>query len=183
MGERKPLSKRVRFEVFKRDEFACQYCGRHPPDVVLECDHVTAIANGGTDVEENLITACLDCNRGKSDVPLSSAPKSLSQKAAEVEEMEAQLAGYRDIMRARADRIEQDAFDIAAMLLFVPEGKNFSVDRRWLHSIKTFNSRLPLHEVREAAETAQAFASRWSDYRRFLYFCKVCWNKIKEGGE
>jgi hypothetical protein len=29
---RKPLSKRTRFEVFKRDSFTCQYCGRRPPE-------------------------------------------------------------------------------------------------------------------------------------------------------
>lgn len=29
------ISKRLRFEVFKRDGFVCQYCGNHPPAVVL----------------------------------------------------------------------------------------------------------------------------------------------------
>lgn len=32
---RKPISKKIRFEVFKRDGFTCQYCGRMAPDVVL----------------------------------------------------------------------------------------------------------------------------------------------------
>lgn len=34
--KRKPLSKRIRFEVFKRDSFTCQFCGRTPPEVILE---------------------------------------------------------------------------------------------------------------------------------------------------
>jgi 5-methylcytosine-specific restriction endonuclease McrA len=29
---RKALSKKLRFEVFKRDNFTCQYCGRAAPD-------------------------------------------------------------------------------------------------------------------------------------------------------
>lgn len=182
MADRKPLSKRLRFEVFKRDEFVCQYCGKHPPDAVLECDHIIAVANGGTDAEENLITACFDCNRGKSAVPLSVAPKSLAAKAAETSEIEEQLAGYRAIMEARAERIRQDAFDVAGVLLMVEEGKNFSVDRSWLRSIRTFNERLPLHVVMEAADLALG-AKIYSERRRFLYFCKVCWNKIKEGSE
>jgi hypothetical protein len=60
------ISKRVRFRVFTRDDFTCQYCGRRAPDVVLHVDHVTARANGGTDAMSNLLTACADCNLGKS---------------------------------------------------------------------------------------------------------------------
>lgn len=59
------VSKKTRFEVFERDSFTCQYCGRFAPDVVLEVDHILARAKGGTDDPENLITACFDCNRGK----------------------------------------------------------------------------------------------------------------------
>lgn len=55
----------VRFSVFKRDNFTCQYCGRKPPNVVLEADHVLAVANGGSDAIHNLVTSCQDCNRGK----------------------------------------------------------------------------------------------------------------------
>lgn len=67
MTKRKPLSKRIRFEVFKRDSFTCQYCGAQPPGVVLECDHIKPVANGGGNSMENLITSCEECNRGKSD--------------------------------------------------------------------------------------------------------------------
>lgn len=68
-----PISKSVRFEVFKRDEFTCRYCGRSTPDVTLHVDHVLALANGGTDDMENLVTSCLECNLGKSDRPLRSS--------------------------------------------------------------------------------------------------------------
>ena len=37
--KRKSISKKARFEVFKRDSFTCQYCGRTAPDVVLHLDH------------------------------------------------------------------------------------------------------------------------------------------------
>ena len=183
LSTRKPLSKRVRFEVFKRDGFRCAYCGRHPPDVLLEVDHIIPVCEGGDDVDDNLTSACFDCNRGKAGIPLSSVPKSLPEKAAEVAEREEQLAGYRAVMKARADRIDQDAFDVAAILLFKAPGEEFRVDRRWLVSIKKFIGLLPLHEIEEAAELACANAPIGSDYRRFLYFCKVCWNKIKGEGD
>lgn len=62
---RKPISKKLRFEVFKRDSFTCQYCGRMAPDVILEVDHINPVANGGDNNILNLITSCFDCNRGK----------------------------------------------------------------------------------------------------------------------
>ena len=71
MGNRKPLSQKIRFEVFKRDCFTCQYCGRMAPDVVLEVDHINPIVNGGDNDILNLITSCFDCNRGKGKRKLS----------------------------------------------------------------------------------------------------------------
>jgi hypothetical protein len=61
------VSKRLRFEIFKRDGFACRYCGRRPPEVLLEADHIHPRSSGGEDEELNLVTSCSDCNRGKSD--------------------------------------------------------------------------------------------------------------------
>jgi hypothetical protein len=59
------LSKKIRFEVFKRDSFTCQYCGRKAPDVILHADHIHPKAEGGTDDVLNLVTSCRDCNLGK----------------------------------------------------------------------------------------------------------------------
>jgi hypothetical protein len=61
-----PLS--LRYKVLSRDEFRCQYCGGTPQDgYVLHVDHVIPRSRGGATTEENLITACLLCNLGKSD--------------------------------------------------------------------------------------------------------------------
>lgn len=64
---RKTISNRVRFEVLKRDGFACHYCGRKSPQVDLEIDHIQAVANGGSNDIGNLIAACQQCNSGKTD--------------------------------------------------------------------------------------------------------------------
>jgi hypothetical protein len=63
--KRKNIPKKLRFEVFKRDSFTCQYCGRKAPDVVLEIDHIKPVAEGGKNTILNLITSCQECNRGK----------------------------------------------------------------------------------------------------------------------
>jgi 5-methylcytosine-specific restriction endonuclease McrA len=41
------VTPKVRFEVFKRDNFTCRYCGRKTPEVVLEVDHVVPVAEDG----------------------------------------------------------------------------------------------------------------------------------------
>lgn len=63
--ERIPLTQKQRFEILKRDNFICQYCGRKPPEVTLEVDHKISVYNGGSNHPTNLISSCLDCNRGK----------------------------------------------------------------------------------------------------------------------
>ena len=71
MGRRKGLTKKTRFEVFKRDSFTCQYYGKKAPDVILEVDHIEPASKGGTNDIMNLITSCFDCNRGKGGRKLS----------------------------------------------------------------------------------------------------------------
>lgn len=65
MGRRKGLTKKTRFEVFKRDNFTCQYCGKKAPEVILEVDHIKPVCKEGKNDIMNLITSCFDCNRGK----------------------------------------------------------------------------------------------------------------------
>ncbi len=63
------VSKRLRFEVLRRDDHTCQYCGEKAPDVTLHVDHVVPVTLGGSDKPDNLVAACKDCNLGKTSVP------------------------------------------------------------------------------------------------------------------
>lgn len=62
------VSRRLRFEILRRDGHACRYCGAMAPDVKLTVDHVIPVALGGSDEPPNLVTACVDCNNGKASV-------------------------------------------------------------------------------------------------------------------
>lgn len=174
---RKPMSKKLRFEVFKRDLFICQYCGAHPPVAILEVDHIDPVANGGTDRIDNLITSCVECNRGKGARLLTVTPKSLGDHAKEVKEREAQIDGYRKIIQASLDRIDEDAREVGRTLC--PESINEGISRDWFKSIKMFNSKLPLHVVIEAAEIARD--EKGPGKNRFLYFCGICWTRVRSG--
>jgi hypothetical protein len=66
------ISKRLRYEILRRDNHSCRYCGGTAPDVKLTVDHVLPVALGGSDDPGNLVAACKDCNAGKS----SAAPDS-----------------------------------------------------------------------------------------------------------
>ena len=62
------ISRRLRFEILRRDGHTCRYCGGMAPDVKLTVDHVIPVALGGADEPSNLVAACADCNAGKSSV-------------------------------------------------------------------------------------------------------------------
>jgi len=55
--------KLTRREVFRRDNYTCQYCGRH--DGGLTVDHVTPRHLGGEHIWTNVVAACPHCNHRK----------------------------------------------------------------------------------------------------------------------
>lgn len=66
-NKRESKGLRQRFKVLQRDNFTCQYCGRKAPNVILEVDHVIPKSKGGLNTMSNYVTACKDCNIGKSN--------------------------------------------------------------------------------------------------------------------
>jgi len=61
------IPKGLRFEVLRRDNFTCTYCGQKAPDVMLEVDHIMPWSIVKEHKKENLTTACKGCNIGKSN--------------------------------------------------------------------------------------------------------------------
>lgn len=170
------ISKKLRFDVFKRDQFACQYCGAHPSEtVLLEVDHIHPVAEGGTNEIDNLVTACFDCNRGKGAGLLSAVPQSLADKASDVQEREAQLRAYYDILQAKKDRKDDEIWSIADVLMERFGDEN--ILRTRLASIRMFLDRLDYFEVLEAMEIATS--KKFNPSSAFSYFCGICWRKIK----
>lgn len=115
MSKRKTISKKTRFEVFKRDSFTCQYCGSKAPDVVLHVDHIHPVAKGGGNDILNLVTSCDVCNSGKSDRLLddSTAVSKRMTQAATLQERREQIEMIAQWQRGLAD-IETAAIDEAA---------------------------------------------------------------------
>ena len=64
----------TRFNLFLRDEFCCQYCGKKGE---LTFDHIVPRASGGTTSWENVVAACSPCNMRKGSKSLRRAGMSL----------------------------------------------------------------------------------------------------------
>lgn len=59
----RPQIKLTRKEVFRRDNYTCQYCGRKVPNLTI--DHVVPRHLGGRHTWNNVVTACASCNHQK----------------------------------------------------------------------------------------------------------------------
>lgn len=175
-SKRKAISKKTRFEVFKRDAFTCQYCGAHPPAVILHVDHINPVALGGVNDMDNYITACEPCNLGKAARSLAEIPQSLKDKAAEIAEREEQIQGYQQVMNAKRLRLDDEAGEVREIYeRFNPE---YTLSDSGMVSVRKFVERLGMHAVMDAMESAYTRPSVRRGYE-FKYFCGICWNLIK----
>ena len=59
----RPQGRLTRRDVFLRDRFTCQYCGKQTRDLTL--DHVLPRHRGGVHSWENVVAACKLCNHRK----------------------------------------------------------------------------------------------------------------------
>jgi hypothetical protein len=177
------VSKRTRFEVFKRDRFVCQYCGRTPPTVILHCDHVIPQSGGGPDEIDNLVTSCEDCNLGKSNVPLSEVPTSVQEKMERTREKREQVEALNELLKEERAIEDQQIEELGLYYfrLISPKAELVFVNERE-RSIRTFLRRLPCMEIIEAMDIAASRkdASLKDDWIRFKYFCGICWSKIRQ---
>lgn len=170
------LSKRIRFEVFKRDGFKCQYCGNHPPVVILEVDHIQPKSKEGLDDINNLITSCFDCNRGKSNIELTQIPKTLIENRELIEEKELQYLEYSKILKRIKNRIAKEVSELKDIFNnYYPE---MWFSKSFINSVTTFVENLGCDEAEKALH--KSCSKITNDPRRALaYFCGICWRKIK----
>jgi 5-methylcytosine-specific restriction endonuclease McrA len=57
----------TRANIYRRDDHTCQYCGQRFKSEDLTFDHVVPEARGGRKTWENIVAACVPCNREKDD--------------------------------------------------------------------------------------------------------------------
>lgn len=106
-----PISKKVRFQILSRDRFTCLYCGRKPPEVILEVDHIQPKSKQGSDDPTNLLTSCRDCNNSKRDKVLNTTTlPDIKQEMVELEAKKEQLDLYYKYLKQISNFEEKNPF-------------------------------------------------------------------------
>lgn len=184
---RNTLSKKLRFEVFKRDRFTCQYCGRMAPDVVLEVDHINPVAEGGSDDILNLITSCRDCNRGKGKVPITEndALKKQQNQLLALADRKEQIEMMATWRKELSD-IEDCEIDIVSdtISMWAYDREEWSLSPTGRNKIRLLLKRFTLEEIISAVEISYARYYEGTDYTWNTAFNKIggiCYNRRNKG--
>lgn len=175
------VSKRLRYEVLRRDNHTCRYCGATAQDVPLRIDHVTPVALGGTDTPDNLVTACEPCNSGKSSATVDAAvvaevsddafrwAAAMQQAAERLREQEAPKEEYRKAFLEEWNRWGYGEGD---------ERKTVELPSGWKPSIERFRvAGLPAWVWADIVDTAMGYDQVLKE-NKFKYCCGIAWNKV-----
>lgn len=177
------VNKRLRYEVLRRDNHTCRYCGATAPDVPLRVDHVTAVALGGTDTPGNLVTSCEPCNSGKSSTTVDAAliadvssdalrwAAAMEQAAAKLLEQEQPKLEYREAFLAEWNRWGVGEGD---------DRKCVALPGDWKPSIERFRvAGLPACVWGEIVDTSMGY-DKVLRINKFKYCCGIAWNMVAE---
>ncbi|WP_329390114.1 HNH endonuclease [Streptomyces sp. NBC_01716] len=177
------VSKRLRYEILRRDSHTCRYCGATAPDVPLRVDHVTPVALGGTDTPDNLVTSCEPCNSGKSSATVDSAVVAAVTDDA--------LRWAEAMRQAAADLAEQQKPKLAYRAAFESawngwtyenngKKRTFNLDPEWKSSLDRFREAgLPVEVLPDIVDKAMANKTVLPD-NLFRYCCGIAWRMISD---
>lgn len=180
------FTKRARYEILRRDNFTCRYCGAKAPDVQLEVDHVTPVALGGLTTPENAATACSDCNRGKS----ATAPD--AEVIADTANTEQQFQNVlRSVLHRIGDesvteRADEDAWVSQLSKHWV---KYLALDEQYPQGFERTLMHwrrigCPAEIILYAMDATTLCDNLYGNIdRQWRYTCAIVWNKITEAGK
>lgn len=179
-----PVSKRLRYEILRRDNHTCRYCGASAPDATLTVDHVIAVALGGDDAPSNLVAACKDCNAGKSSTT-TGAPivADVDQRAIAWSRAMEKAATERHAIYYHKKIAVRDFLEIWNRWTwtdFRGDKHNVDLPDDFRVSVAQFyDAGLVYDDFEELIEVAMTSKSRdiWK------YFCGCCWRRIRQSQE
>lgn len=174
------VSKRLRFEILKRDGNKCRYCGASSDESPLTIDHVVPVALGGTDDPSNLVAACKDCNAGKSaSNPDAAVVEQVAEDALRWARAQSVAAEnmLADLRRRDALRAE---FKNAWSSWKAPDGRPVPLPDEWPESVDRFlKVGLPMPVLLDCMDKAMRRKKlRFSEI--FRYMCGIAWSTVTD---
>jgi hypothetical protein len=174
------VTKRLRYEILRRDNHACRYCGGSAPELHLTVDHVIPTALGGSDEPSNLVTACRDCNAGKS----SSSPD-----AAIVEDVDQDALRWSRAMTRAAEMQTYDLEELNDLCSTVadlwcqwkfPNGDSLPMPSGWQISVEILlRHRIDDQEWDYAIRHAMTNRKVGND-GKWKYACGILWRRLEQ---
>lgn len=175
------VSKRLRFEILRRDSHACRYCGAAAPDVKLVVDHVIPDALGGTTTPDNLATACEPCNSGKSSAsPDATIVDDVAEGALRWARAMERAAQIKEEELLRQHDLDGEFLDIWIRYHVTDTGEELPLPDDWEGAVRRLRvAGLTERIFAEAVDVAmKAYGVRAEN--RFRYFCGVAWNMVTD---
>lgn len=175
------VTKRTRYEVLRRDNHTCRYCGASAPDATLTVDHVTPVALGGNDDPSNLVAACRDCNAGKA----SSAPD--APLVEDVKALDLRWAGAIRRVAAARSRAHKKREKYLCEFLNEWDGwhygsqqKKLPLPESWESSVSRFyDLGVPMDDIRHCVRVACG-NQNVSAHDSFRYFAGCVWRVVTD---
>lgn len=173
----------LRFQILRRDNHACRYCGAKAPEAKLTVDHVIPEALGGTDDPSNLVTACDTCNGGKSATPPDAAHVA-GVSDDQIRWAAAVKAAAESMLAKHDERLDDQKMFERVWLTWgrgTGDGRTtMPLGPDWRSTVDRFRAAgLPLVVIVEAIPIAMT-RNNVRDENRFNYLCGVLWNKVTE---
>lgn len=162
-NKRESISKKIRFEVFKRDKFKCQYCGASAPEALLQVDHIKPVSKGGKNDLLNLITSCFECNNGKRDTLLSDNTIIAKKKEQleQLQERREQLEMLMDWHQGLKDLDEDTVNKLKNYWENLAPG--FTFNKTGLSNLKKLIKKFSFEELLKAMDIAANQYLEWDD--------------------
>lgn len=178
MGKRVGISKGTRFRIFARDGFTCRYCGAQADTVTLVIDHMIPVKEGGTNDDDNLVTACEPCNQGKSAKVLEQSAPNEADRLRRAQECNEQLRAAeaaRSILEARR-AIRQTVVD-----LWCEARNQEEVDSRTVDVMVSYVGQYGFEVVAQWIAIACGRLRHQPDYKVGMYVSGIRRQMIAEG--
>ncbi len=167
------LPRRLRYEVLRRDNHTCRYCGASAPDVKLTVDHVLPVALGGKHEASNLVTACHDCNAGKA---------STSPDDAIVADVDDKARQWAQVLTAAAAHFRAQSVENARI---IDSFSDLYYKYAGCYPDRNYDNAVSVWLERGLTEDDFAYFARIAGSKKYLsfdqvwrYFCGCCWRRL-----